>query len=739
MSTKVQRQLQPTIPNARRSRSTAFEERVRARPLLLAVPLYRRADLARQVIASILACSQEIIGLRGEVILYNDSPDDPALEKAVADTIGSADSRLSIRTERNPQNLGFVQTTNRAIAEAVRLGYDIVLLNSDTILTPGALSEMAQIAVADPMIGFVNPRSNNATLATLPYQEGFRHLPVEEARTAWRTISMRLPPFSYVPTANGFCILIRWIVLAEFGGFDEIYGRGYNEENDLIMRAGRRGYRAVLANRAFVWHQGSASFDLANEHAKLEGSNREVLLRRYPEYLRLTAAYFSSAEQRAEFLLGALIPDEAGKLDVALDMSSFVAAHNGTFTAGLQLLGAAAVEWAPRFNVYVLCAEDTYAFHDMARFGVERRDPHGPEAYAAIFRVGQPYDWGAVERLALKGASFGVFMLDTISQDCSQLSDPEIHKLWSWTMEHADFIAATSLLTCEQLQRRFKFGPGVKMLRSLHSLDLADYLLPPPGPEDEIAPPGFVFVVGNHYWHKDVVQTVNALSEADAARRIVVLGGDDQPFAPVDGGVHAPAGLNLAPNVTRVKAGALTPGQISALYAGATAVVVPSHYEGFGMPVLNALALRRPVFVRALPVFAELWDRLDGDDNIHPYVTTTELVESLAEPPMWDDPGASSGHPGDAARAARDIGRGLDEAIRDASYERMVSRIRTLPGRQGRTNLPPETAPAFVARTAAQKFERWLLALLRVPGVFAILRSGVHAARRMAGNRRREI
>lgn len=42
------------------------------------------------------------------------------------------------------------------------------------------------------------------------------------------------------------------------------------------------------------------------------------------------------------------------------------------------------------------------------------------------------------------------------------------------------------------------------------------------------------------------------------------------------------------------------------LYRGAQAVVFPSLYEGFGIPVLEAMAARRPLALSNLPVFAEL-------------------------------------------------------------------------------------------------------------------------------------
>jgi GT2 family glycosyltransferase len=724
---------------ARPSLSTAFHDRVRPRPLLVAAPLYHRPDLAIQVTRSLYTCAEDLERVGGEVVLFNDSPDDPALEQALQRVLAEAPAGLAVRVERNPRNLGFVRTANRAVAEALRLGYDLLLLNSDTVVTPGALKEMAEVALADPMIGFVNPRSNNATLATLPYQDRFRHLPPAEAEAAWALIAPRLPPFSYTPTANGFCVLIRWTVLAEFGGFDEIYGRGYNEENDLAMRAGRRGYRSVLANHAFVWHQGSASFHLHHEEEGLERRNREVLLRRYPEYLRLTANYFASPEQRAELLLGTLVPDTTGRLDVALDFSSFQPAHNGTFAAGLQLLAAAEAAWGDRYNVYVLCAEDTYAFHGMGRFGVERRDPHGPELYAAIFRVGQPYDWNTVERLSLKGASLGVFMLDTISQDCTELCDPEVRKLWTWTLQHVDLIAATSRLTYDQLSRRFGFGLGVRRVRSLHSLDLSDYALPPPETADALAEPGYVFVVGNHYSHKDVAGAVNALAEAYPDRQVVVLSGTGAaPAAVVDEGVHAPRGLQDAPNVLRLAAGRLTAGQMSALYEGAAVVVSPSHYEGFGMPVLNALAARRPVFVRPLPVVAELLEELGGDGNVHAYLTTEELVAALGELPSWQAKAAAPGRPGDAVRAARDIGRALDAMVAGVDYRRIVQRLTTLPSPPAAPTAAPETPESFVARRLSERLQRALLRLFAAPGVFATLRGVVRLARRLTGARRPE-
>ena len=125
---------------------------------------------------------------------------------------------------------------------------------------PGAIAEMQRVAGLDPMIGFVSPRSNNATICSFPPAAGIPNLPPEQSHAVFLQLSGYLPEFHYVPVAVGFCLFIKFLILDEFGLLDEIYGRGYNEENDLIMRANRCGYRAALANHAFVYHFGEASF-----------------------------------------------------------------------------------------------------------------------------------------------------------------------------------------------------------------------------------------------------------------------------------------------------------------------------------------------------------------------------------------------------------------------------------------------------------------------------------------------
>ncbi len=716
-------------------------EALRGFQLIIAVAFYKNEELVEPLLGSMIQCAGDLAVIGAEVLLINDSPDYLPLQAALEAMLPSAQAAFACRLIRNPVNLGFVQTMNRAVSEAVRKRQDILLLNSDTILLPGALPEMVRIAAFDEMIGFVNPRSDNATLATLPAAHRRRSLESGFDPAPYAALAGLLPELTYVPTAVGFCMLIRWQILAEFGGFDEIYGAGYNEENDLVMRAGRCGYRAVLANRAFVRHAGEKSFSLAAQaKTVLEARNRPILEMRYPEYPRLVAEYEASPEAIVEDLLSTLIADDAGRLDLAFDCSSFMARHTGTYKAGWQLMQSAMQEWSGRFKIHVLCSQEVYDFHAYSELGVTRREPHGPEKFAVIFRVGQVYDWQAMQRLVQKAAVIGIHMLDTISLDCTQLSSAKLYDLWQFSIAHGDFFVTPSAQSLRQIRLRFQIPERVLHATSMLSLNLADYTrdnitsYQAPNPDQPI-----LLVVGNHFPHKFLVPTANALAAAFPDRNIVALG-QSKSEEPAGFNPYRLPPLSASANLTGIDVGHVEDAKLSALYRGADAVIFPSHYEGFGYPVLDALAARRPVFVRPLPVFKELFEALGCNPNIHFYASTSDLVTLLQKIPLWQEPQSPPSSENGAKRSAREIVALAEACLARVDHPVLVARLRAVHAVADPANIavPPALAPMAaidladqVAGFAAARFEWLTRKAFRLPPVYLASRTLFRALRPM--------
>jgi glycosyltransferase involved in cell wall biosynthesis len=130
---------------------------------------------------------------------------------------------------------------------------------------------------------------------------------------------------------------------------------------------------------------------------------------------------------------------------------------------------------------------------------------------------------------------------------------------------------------------------------------------------DECQPGEYILVVGNNYAHKGLA---DALSHLDDEFPVVVLGGDEN-------GYHRD-------NMRWLTSGQLTRKQMRELYYGAKILVYPSHYEGFGLPVLDALALGKPTIVLDTEVNREL-EILVGDGNLRLIKSARQLRSTIGE------------------------------------------------------------------------------------------------------------
>ena len=216
-----------------------------------------------------------------------------------------------------------------------------MLLNSDTLVTPGWLSELAAVAHSDARTACVAPLSNNATFNSVPAFAA--ETPAD--RLDWqlvRAACSRLPRWTEMPTANGFCIYMCGVVLDLVGHLDLIFSPGYDEENDWVMRAQAMGFVAKRANHAFVYHLGSQSFRA--EKLELQERNAIVLAKRHPHYAAQIHRFHHTLD--AQLAAHAVRVESTGKLRVAFDLRHLPRASSraGTYAIGLARALAAMPE-----------------------------------------------------------------------------------------------------------------------------------------------------------------------------------------------------------------------------------------------------------------------------------------------------------------------------------------------------------------------------------------------------------
>jgi len=258
-----------------RTRRFAHRPESASRRVTIVIPVYRGVEATE-------TCIQSVLNYRNAdtdaVLIVNDASPEPGMAPLLARFRGTKNLQLLA----NKSNLGFVKTANRAL-RAVPEG-DVILLNSDTEVFAGAFDELCRVAHSAPEIGTVTPLSNNATIFSYPHATLRRD---ELSDMPWRRLAQiaalrNVDVIVDVPTAHGFCMLIKREVLERVGAFDESFGRGYGEENDFCAKAADLGFRNVAAGSVLVYHRESMSF--AGEKAELPTQNLATIAKRYPEY-----------------------------------------------------------------------------------------------------------------------------------------------------------------------------------------------------------------------------------------------------------------------------------------------------------------------------------------------------------------------------------------------------------------------------------------------------------------------
>jgi glycosyltransferase involved in cell wall biosynthesis len=632
------------------------------KPILIIIPLYRNAQLIGPLVRSLMQCVDELQEIQARLLFINDSPDDVSLAEALREELPALQNILPTGLAANATNEGFIVSVNSGVAAAISEFRDVILLNSDIELFPGALREIRDVAYLDHMIGFVSPRSNNATICSLPQQSEYRHLPPARSYEIFQVLTGRLPRLTYVPTVTGFCLFIKFAILKEFGGFDPIYGLGYNEENDLIMRANRCGYRAALANRAFVYHVGEQSFSLNSApRSTRDAENRKILDQRYPEYTTAISRYFASTEYRAESLITGLLAVKGGKLRIAFDCTNIGEYYSGTSEASRRIIEKAVRDWTDAFEIEILCEHGTFRFHKFNRLSkVRRADAWEDRRYAAIIRIGQPFTWDSFFAIGGKAPVIILIMLDTIALDCIYIDQSYLKSLWNFALTHTSGIIYQSQYTQRQFNLRFDIPKDVIQTVSMHSVDVRDYF--DSGTAVNLVR-DHILVVGNHYKHKFVEEAVRALREQKPTRPIVVLGME----------------LANEPTIRSYRAGEIKETVVEDLYRRASVVLFPSHYEGFGFPILHSLACRKPVVVRRMPAFDEIIEAIGGSRNIHVGETITELVRLAASDDIaWRDEPAKATTAHDWSQSAAEIRQFLEMALGQFSFTRLTDRLEAI-------------------------------------------------------------
>jgi GT2 family glycosyltransferase/glycosyltransferase involved in cell wall biosynthesis len=224
------------------------------------VVTYNNLDLTRACLASL----DEYTDYMPLEIIVVDNASADGSKAYLSEWVAGAPNRKLIL---NDDNRGFAAANNQGLAIAD--GEYLVLLNNDTYVTAGWIYSLVKHLQRDESIGLIGPVTNNIgneAKINIAYKSMGEMLHASAAYTR-RHIGQTFP----LRTAAFFCVMMPRAIYEQVGPLDEIFGRGFFEDDDYCRRVDQIGRRIVCAADVFVHHHLSASFN------KLRSKDRQAL------------------------------------------------------------------------------------------------------------------------------------------------------------------------------------------------------------------------------------------------------------------------------------------------------------------------------------------------------------------------------------------------------------------------------------------------------------------------------
>ena len=194
------------------------------------------------------------------IVVHDDGSDD--FTKKLVNQFSGCSDKLTIHSRK--ENIGLIKTINQAL-KGCKTRYAIIV-KSDVILTDGLIDQLVKIADADESIASVSPLTNKTTNIEIKVPPGVNFIEVN--RFLQRQICGPIDVVSGIE----FCVLLRMKAFYEIGYFEKDYSKRNWADSGLYMRLTSRGWRTVIAPRAYVYHVGSVSF--RDKHQQYLMNNR---------------------------------------------------------------------------------------------------------------------------------------------------------------------------------------------------------------------------------------------------------------------------------------------------------------------------------------------------------------------------------------------------------------------------------------------------------------------------------
>ncbi len=454
------------------------------------------------------------------------------------------------------------------------------------------LKDIIEISELDEKFGFITPRTNLISICsyttTILRPENLFSRPsftlrIEDMAEYQLNSLNRYSIIPIAPIINTYISASMLQLTSTFIAQFQVDKSWYN----FVTACNNLGYLTLVANFSEAFN--SSSVNSLPDNVTLLNSLSEDI---NPSLRSSLKTYSMLPTNRYTNLIAASKP--SGQPSILLDLSNLTNVPNGTSKLDIELLKTLVEtnKIVDQFKLNVLISTMAYEAFNLKSlleglnifFDVNEIDQY----FTIRILLSQPFSYDTTYLNYCLAPINVYYFLDSIAFDCNYLLNdtPELHFYWKFIAEYAHSLCFLSQNGMYEFNGRFNRKFGENDFFCWGSIDPTDYLIyksPNELNKQQCRPEKTtLFVVGNHFEHKRVTYFTDLIYSNFADANIVSLG------------------YNGSKDVIALNSGIEPREMIDAYYEQADIVIFPSVFEGFGFPIIEALAAGKPViFVRS--------------------------------------------------------------------------------------------------------------------------------------------
>ena len=401
-----------------------------------------------------------------------------------------------------------------------------------------------------------------------------------------------LPRFFVIDSFDIRCVLIKKRVINLLLNFNCNYSSFAYALLDFEQRAKCFGFSTVQSNHSLLLNQKNYL-----EDSNIFAGDEKLFLDKYPYYVNIKRKYSMINEKHPmdRFLL--LFTKKDAKKRIILNYYALTCTYSGTTEFQLAFAESFFRLYQEKYNIFIYTNHPADDFH-----GLSRQYPNVlfPDTISGVFDLGfcayQPY--GIEDHIFLnKYCLKSIFsILDIILLRCEyifnenqnnivlddffkigfKICDGVISISDYSTEDYKAYFIADKLIQNKPVKRVYISSGFCSSAHASYNIPFDNYFL----------------IVGNHFKHKALLETIEAVT--DTAYNYIVISSR----------INIKLNKN---NVYSYTSGKLSEDFINYLYAKCKAVIFPSIYEGFGLPVAVGLKNKKRIIVYNSAINKELF------------------------------------------------------------------------------------------------------------------------------------